>query len=289
MNTSLYISSGALNAYQRKLDTAAHNVANVNTVGFKKREATFSENLANQLQNQTNEEQEIGRLTPNGLRTGYGVHLGQTAVNMNQGGAQETGNPFDLMIQGNGFFQISRPSGAYRDGVEEVRYTRDGSFKLSSSPYEGVYNLANAQGDLLLDESGYPIEIEEGYEVNIAENGEIRLINKEDPSDFYTADWRIGVVDIANPQLLRQLGENQYVLREDVLAQGDNIDTWVTSLNLDGEGTPKLRQGFLETSNVDLGKEMSEIMISQRGFQMNARAVSFADQMMGISNGIINR
>lgn len=282
MNTSLYISSGALHTYQRKLDTSAHNIANVNTVGFKKRDTTFSENLANQLQNQTNREKEIGRLTPDGLRVGYGVHLGQTALDLNQGGAQETGNPFDLMIEGKGFFRVSNASG-------EIRYTRDGSFKITPSFYDGYYNLANAQGDLLLDEAGDPIELEQGYEAKILENGEIRLINKEDPSDFQTADWRIGVVDIGNPQLLRQLGENQYVLREDVLAQGDTMDRWIRSMDLTAKGASKLRQGFLEASNVDLGKEMSEVMIAQRGFQMNARAVSFADQMMGISNGIINR
>ncbi len=131
--------------------------------------------------------------------------------------------------------------------------------------------------------------IEAGYDVKLAENGEILLTNKNDPADFSSSTQRVGLVDISNPQLLQNVGDNQYALREDVLAEGATPDRWIRQIDMNAAGTAKLRQGFLEASNVDLTKEMSELMISQRGFQMNSRALSFADQMMGVANGIINR
>lgn len=141
----------------------------------------------------------------------------------------------------------------------------------------------------MLDESGNPIEVEEGYDVGVSETGELLLTNKNDPTDFFRSSQRVGLVEVTNPQLLRNVGDNQYALREEVLAEGDNPNRWVRLMDLNDPGSTKLRQGFLETSNVDLTKEMSELMISQRGFQMNARALSYADQLLGMANGIMNR
>nr|WP_245203664.1 flagellar hook-basal body protein [Ammoniphilus resinae] len=282
----MYISRSALHSYQQKLDTGAQNVANANTVGYKKRDAVFSENLATEIKNQFEDEKEIGRLTPNGIRTGFGVHLGQTAINMQQGNVQETDNPFDFMIEGRGFFQVSHPSGPDKDGPSEIRYTRDGSFKLTPSFWGDTNYLVNSQGDYLLDDFGDRIEVPTGYDVKISGNGEIYFYNQNNPDDFYTNYTQIGVVDIANPQLLQNVGGNQYVLREDLLGQGVTVNDLVQTMDLSAEGSPKIRQGALETSNVDLAKEMTEMMIAQKGFQLNSRAISYADQMMGIANGI---
>lgn len=276
MNTSLYISSGALQAYQQRLDTVGHNVANVNTVGYKQRDATFSENLAQQVDNQRDREQEVGRQTPHGIREGYGTRLGQTSINMKQGGAKETGQPFDLMIEGDGLFVVEDQAG-------ELRYTRDGSFKQTPASVDSYY-VVTARGDYVMDDFGDPLEIETGYDVKLLENGDIQLTSQADPADVGLHWQRIGVVQINNPQLLRSVGDNQYALDEEAIAAGV-----VQPLDLDDATAPKLRQGFLETSNVNIAKEMSELLISQRGFQMNARAVSFADQMLGVANGIINR
>lgn len=273
MNTSIYISSGALRAYQQRLDTVAHNVSNLNTIGYKRREAVFAENLAQEVDNQKDAEREIGRLTPNQIRVGYGTRLGQTEINMEQGGAQETGGTFDFMIEGKGLFVV-------RDAANEWRYTRDGSFKQSPAS-ESSYFLVDRRGNHLLDEFGDPIEIETGYDVKLLENGAFQLTNKADPSDVRMHDQRVAVAEVDHPQRLRSVGDNLYALPE-----GDE-GVWI--LDLDDAEAPRLRQGFLELSNVNMTKEMSELIISQRGFQMNARAVSFADQMLGFANGIINR
>ncbi|RKD24219.1 hypothetical protein BEP19_07385 [Ammoniphilus oxalaticus] len=277
MNTSLYISNGALQAYQQRLDTVSYNIANVNTVGYKQREASFAENLATEVDNQPNRDEEIGRRSPHEIRVGYGARLGQTSINMKQGGAKETGQPFDIMVEGDGLFVVSDETGA-------LRYTRDGAFKQSPAEEEDFYYLVTAQGDYLLDDFGEPLEIDTGYDVKLLENGDIQLTNQADPTDAWIHWQRIGLVQVNNPQLLRSVGDNQYALDEEAISAGA-----VEPLDLDDADAPKLRQGFLETSNVNIAKEMSELLISQRGFQMNARAVSFADQMLGVANGIINR
>jgi len=135
LNTSLYISSGALQAYQQKIDTSANNVANVNTTGFKRKDQSFSEILASQLNNQGRSDQEVGRLTPNGLRVGYGTRTGLTQLVMEQGQATQTGNPFELNIQGQGFFQIRLPS-------QNPRKTYLQTFLIPLPPSPGPVRLA---------------------------------------------------------------------------------------------------------------------------------------------------
>jgi flagellar basal-body rod protein FlgG len=279
LNTSLFISSGALQAYQQKIDTSANNIANVNTMGYKKRDQSFSELLASQINNQNNPSREVGRLTPNGIRVGYGTKTGQTQLDMEQGQAVQTDNPFDLMIQGKGLFQVAYP------GENQTRYTRDGNFHLSPDPAKpGSFNLVHANGGVLLDQNGKPIEFDERFDVSINPNGEIQLKNKDGNGTAFSSGQRVGIVDIQNPHLLRNTGDNEYAIDTTVLANGTNPLNYVRMM---GTGEVQVATGALEGSNVDLSKEMTDLMTTQRGFQMNARAVSYADQMMGIANSIL--
>ncbi|MDF2557322.1 MAG: flagellar hook-basal body protein [Bacillales bacterium] len=284
MSTSLYISTGALRAFQQKLDTNANNIANVNTTGYKRRDQSFSELLTNQINNQSRADQEVGRLTPNGLRVGYGSRTGLTKLNMEQGQLLETKNPFDLMINGSGFFQVSYPSST-EGGAREIRFTRDGNFHLSPDPNQpGSYHLVNANGGLLLDQNGTPIRLNENNEVQIGANGQILLKNKNGLGDTYTSAQRVGLVEIQNPSLLQNLGGNEYSINTGALTPGANLANFVRNLTQDES---QVTSGFLEGSNVDLGREMTDLITTQRGFQMNARAVSFADEMLGIANNIV--
>jgi flagellar basal-body rod protein FlgG len=284
LNTSLYISSGALQAYQQKIDTSANNVANVNTPGFKRKDQSFSEILASQINNQERVDQEIGRLTPNGVRVGYGTRTGLTQLVMEQGQAISTGNPFDLMIQGKGFFQVSYPS-ATAGGADEVRYTRDGNFHLSPNPNkQGSYHLVNANGGYLLDQSGKPIELDDKFEVSIDANGQMNLRSKDGSGRPFISTQQVGVVDIQNPHVLKNMGGNEFSIDTTMLPNGSNASDFVKMMQPE---EVQIASGFLEGSNVDLTKEMTDLMTTQRGFQMNARAVSYADQMIGIANGIL--
>lgn len=284
MNTSLYISSGALQAYQQKIDTSANNVANVNTPGFKRKDQSFSEILASQLNNQGRVDQEVGRLTPNGVRIGYGTRTGLTQLVMEQGQAISTGNPFDLMIQGKGFFQVGYPS-ATAGGADEVRYTRDGNFHLSPNPNkQGSYHLVNANGGYLLDQNGKPFELDGQYEVSVDANGQINLRSKDGSGAPFISAQQVGVVDIQNPHVLKNMGGNEFAVEISVLPNGSNMSDYVKMMQ---PNEIQIASGFIEGSNVDLTKEMTDLMTTQRGFQMNARAVSYADQMIGIANGIL--
>lgn len=282
MNTSLFISSGALQTYQQKLDTTSNNIANVNTNGYKRRDHSFSEILANQINNQTRTENETGRLTPNGLRVSYGTRSGLTQIDMQQGQAVQTDQPFDLMIEGKGFFQVGFPA---EGGADAVRYTRDGNFHLSPNPDNpGSYHLVHANGGYLLDQNGAPIELDEQYDVNFTTDGQIQLKNKNGQGTAFLSPQQVGIVDISNTSILKNMGENQFGIDPSQLANGADIGDFVRVM-LPGE--VQMQSGFLEGSNVDLTKEMTELMTTQRSFQMNARAVSYADQMLGIANNIL--
>lgn len=268
MNTSLYISSGALNAFQQKIDNASNNVANVNTTGYKRKDHSFSEILANQINNQGRTNQEEGRLSPNGLRVGYGTRTGLTQLDTTQGQAIETGNPFDFMIQGKGYFQISDPASG------EVRFTRDGNFHLTPNPAKsGRYYLANANGSFLMDQTGKPIELDAQYDVNIDATGQIHLKNKNGLEASFTSPQRIGLVEIQNPSILRNAGGNEFSIDTGALGNGGNINDYV---RVQPAGAAQISTGYLEGSNVDLTTEMTDLMMAQRSFQMNARAVSYA-------------
>jgi flagellar basal-body rod protein FlgG len=284
LNTSLLISSSALQAYQQKIDTAANNVANVNTNGFKRKDQSFSEILASQLNNQTRANAEVGRLTPDGIRVGYGTRTGLIQQEMTQGQPIETGNPLDLMIQGKGFFQVGYPL-ANAAEANEIRYTRDGNFHASPNPDNpGSYRLVNANGGFLLDQNGAPIEIDGQYEVSFQPNGQLLLKNKDGQGVTFASAQEVGIVEIQNPQSLKNMGGNEYAVDPALLADGTPITDFVRMM---APGESQISSGYLEGSNVDLAKEMVDLMATQRSFQMNARAISYGDQMLGIANGIV--
>ncbi|MGJ7921972.1 flagellar hook-basal body protein [Neobacillus sp. LXY-4] len=258
MSSSLYIAASGLNTYQKKLDTISNNIANVDTTGYKRRETSFEENLAISIENQKARQQEIGRGTPFGIREGFGVHVSGNQLILDQGVPKATDNPFDLMIMGKGYFRV----GKQQAGGNEVLYTRDGAFQKSPTT-NNSYRLTNAQGYFLLDQNNNPIEIPNGSDFIVTENGTIGATNQQ-----------LGVTDFINPQKLSGEGGNMYRFT------GNENELIVMN-------TSEVKQGYLESSNVDLSKEVTDMITTQRGFQFNSRSISFADQMMGIANGII--
>ncbi|WP_419955434.1 flagellar hook-basal body protein [Neobacillus niacini] len=256
MNTSLFIASSGVRAYQGKLDTIANNISNVESVGFKRREAAFSENLTVSIQNQIEQQREIGRLSPPGIRTTFGSRIAGTSLDLTQGAPKQTDQPFDFMVEGKGYFQVQRTTGT----TTEILYTRGGAFKQTPVG-GGRFQLVNAHGDVLLDQNQNPIEWDLGNEFVVASDGTIGGTNQ-----------RIGLVDFSNSQLLKDDGGVYRLTGGTVTAVNTNV---------------QIKQGFLESSNVDLNQEMTDMIKAQRGYQANARALSYADQMMGIVNGIM--
>ncbi|WP_059172691.1 flagellar hook-basal body protein [Bacillus sp. FJAT-27445] len=257
MSSSLFIATSGIKAYQGKLDTIANNISNVDSAGYKRREAAFSENLAASIRQQPEAEKEIGRLSPDGLRVSYGSRIAATPMDLTQGAPKQTDQPFDFMIEGEGFFQVRRTTGT----ANEILYTRSGAFqKTPVGP--GRFQLVNANGDVLLGRNGNPIELNENDTLTVRADGTIEGTGQQ-----------IGLVGFSNPQLLKNEGGVYRLTGGNVfLVPGD---------------TYQIRQGFLEGSNVSLNQEMTDMIKAQRGFQANSRALSYADQMMGIANGIM--
>ncbi|MFZ7944676.1 flagellar hook-basal body protein [Neobacillus sp. 19] len=255
MNTSLYIASTGVKAYQGKLDTIANNIANVETTGYKRREANFSDNLAVSIQNQLEQQKEVGRSSPPGIRTTFGSRIAATSLDTTQGLTVETNNPFDFMIVGGGYFQVQRTTG----NTTETLFTRNGAFQQKPIG-NGRFQLVNSQGDVLLDQTGRPIELSNAENFHVQNNGTITGTGQ-----------KIGIVTIQNPQLLTDEGGVSRL-------SGSTVSL---------ANTVQLQQGFLESANVDLTKEMTDMIKAQRGLQANARSLGYADQMLGMANGIM--
>jgi flagellar basal-body rod protein FlgG len=291
MKTSMITASNTLSQLQLKVDTIANNIANINTVGYKRREATFQELLAQQINQQPLPQKELGRITPYGLRVGYGAKLSQTTYHMRQGSALVTENPLDIMIEGEkGFFRAER---TWVDGAgqqqSEVVYTRSGALQLQADPdAPGYFRLATPQGHVLLDpgqgqEAGIPISFEEGYDsLEISPEGTIRVSYE----DGQVAEFQLSMVAIHRPDRMEALGDSIFRIPGD--EQGLEDEGILTRVDLRGMENPpfQIRQGALEMSNVDLTEEMMELISVQRLMQFQSRSITIADEMMGLANSI---
>jgi flagellar basal-body rod protein FlgG len=271
MNTSMISSASAMRAAQARLDTIGNNMANVNTNGFKGREVTFGSVLANQFRNLPEGPQEGNRMTPNLLDVGYGSMVASTRYDFTPGTPQETQQDTDMYINGDGFFRV------LHQGTQgtEVHYTRMGAFATRpDASGNGDTILTTAQGDTVLDNQGQAITIPSGYKLQLGSHGGITFINKGNPNDTIQGP-QLGLYRVLNHQQLAAVGADQYSTpAANVQAAGADVT---------------VKQGFLEASNVDLAKEMTALTETQRVYQLNARALSFMDQMSSIVNDINGR
>lgn len=260
---------------QKKLDSTSHNLANSNTTGYKRRDVSFSDLLFQQVNNQPVAGQEVGRLTPNGLRVGSGGAVAQTAMRFEQGSLNETGRSLDVALTEPGYFFEISPT---EEG--ERRFTRDGAFYLSPTPDNAGQNfLVDQDGEFLLSADGDPIILPGTYnDIQIREDGTIEVVLDGGETEIV---GQLQLVNITKPQLLNSIGDNAYTF-----PNLDELDLEMDDVLVEAAGTQVFRQGSLEMSNVDMGHEISEMLLTQRNYQFNSRAVSIADEMMGLVNSI---
>ncbi|WP_100405695.1 flagellar hook-basal body protein [Bacillus solitudinis] len=278
MNTSMISASVTMGQLQRKLDTISHNITNSNTTGFKRREATFSDLLSQQVYNQHDLSKEGGRLTPFGLRVGSGARIAQTALRLDQGSLIPTDRELDFAIaEKNHFFQVQ----SSENGEQQNRLTRDGAFYLSEDPDNaGLLTIVNSNGDFLLDANGNRINLPLNFQaINVSNTGGLS-VTLDDGTAQNIAD--LSLIRVIKPQLLESIGDNYYRI-PDVATLGFAEQDVFEAV---AAGEALLSQGSLEGSNVDLGREMSELIATQRHYQFNTRAVSMADEMSGLVNGL---
>lgn len=273
MSRTMIQAAVTMNQLQNKLDLIGNNLSNSQTTGYKSRQADFSSLLFQQINNLNDPKNAEGRSTPDGVRIGSGAKLASTNINLNLGAITETGRGLDTaLLRKNDLFQIQ----VTENGVAETRYTRDGSFYLSPVNNNQAIMLTTADGNPVIGENG-PIVIPAGFDsISIDENGEIMVTRG---NGTQTAG-RISIVEAIKPRLLEATGNNAFRL-PDMQTLGYNLNEIIQETS---PNDTLVKSGALERSNVDMSKEMTDMILTQRSYQFNARTISMSDQMMGLVN-----
>lgn len=258
---ALKIAATGMSAQQMRVETISNNLANMSTTGYNARRAEFSDLHYQQLARAGSINASDGTVLPTGVQLGLGVRPAAVSMQLAQGALSVTGGDLDLAIDGKGFLEVRLPSG-------QAAYTRDGGLKRSG---EG----------LIVTSDGFPVS----PEIVIPEDARSISINAEGEVFAYfdgnTAGQLLGQFSMSgfsNAKGLEALGGNLFVETE---ASGPAL---VSTPGLNGLGT--LRQGYLEDSSVDAVREITELIEAQRGYEMNAKVISAADQMMGATTQI---
>ncbi|WP_442602582.1 flagellar hook-basal body protein [Paenibacillus sp. KN14-4R] len=283
MNHSIISSSVSLQGLQQKLDILAGNMANANTTGYKKTQASF-EDVLTKVKSQPEDFRQPGRMTPLGLNQGFGARLVNMHKDMTQGSIQPSDGPLDFAVEGNGMFEVGIQT-VDANGNPSVKsaWTKNGSFAITMNQNREEV-LTTKEGYAVYNTDGDPIIIPTNHRVQVDANGHMLAYDKADAGAPPVDLGQMRIVRAVRPQLLRGLGDNMYELpagvdRNQVLSDLANENP------LNGDPI-RVMQGFLEHSNVNLTDEMSELIMVQRAFQLNSRAITSSDTMMGLANNL---
>lgn len=261
MLRALYTAATGMQAQQINIDTIANNIANVNTTGFKQGRAEFQDLLYQNIR-PAGTASSSSTEYPVGLQLGLGTRPVATDRIYRQGDFRQTDNPLDLVIEGKGFFQVRTPSG-------ELAYTRDGSFHLSQT---GA--VVTADGNPLEPQITIPADAQE---IVIGSDGTVSVTQ---PGQ--AAAQQVGTIQLAhfqNPSGLNGIGRNLFL---------PTASSGTAATGAPGEnGLGRLNQGFLEQSNVNVVEEMVNMIVAQRAYEVNSRAVRVADDMLSQINNLV--
>ena len=262
MMRALWTAATGMTTQQQNMDVISNNLANVNTTGYKKQRAEFQD-LIYQTLRQPGATSGPDTTYPTAMQAGHGAKLSATNRIFTQGSYQATGSPTDMMIDGDGFFQVTMPDGT-------IGYTRDGSFKLDETRR-------------LVTSDGYPLEPEitipedaPSDSITIGSDGTVSAT----PAGQTAAEevGQITVVRFVNPAGLSAQGRNIFY---ETNASGAPIES---TPGEDGSGT--ITQGYLEMSNVQVADEMVNMIVAQRAYETNSKAITTSDAMLEIANNL---
>ncbi len=258
MNHSLWVAKTGLDAQQTRMSVIANNLANVNTTGFKKSHAVFEDLIYQNIKQAGGQTSQQTRAA-SGLEIGTGARLVATERDFAQGNLAQSDNALDVAINGRGFLQVLMPDGS-------TAYTRDGSMQLDS---EG--NLVTASGYAILPGITVPAGAQS---LIISQDGavSVQISGDSTPQEI----GALTLADFINPGGLEARGENLYV---ETAASGA---AQVGSPGADGLGS--LRQGALESSNVNVVEELVDMIETQRAYELNSKAIETSDQMLAYVN-----
>lgn len=258
---ALKIAATGMAAQQMRVDVISNNIANMSTTAYQPRVAEFADLLYQQYQTPGTLSSQTGSVVPAGVQLGMGVRPTTVSMEVVQGSLSQTGGELDIAIEGRGFFEITLPSG-------DSAFTRDGKFYRDA---EGL--MVNADGYAMADQITIPAD---ARRVSISNDGEVTAYFDNDP-----AGQAIGAITLnvfSNTKGLEALGGNLYRETE---ASGAPVNGTPGS-----EGIGLMRQGYLEDSGVDVVEEISELIEAQRGYELNSKVITAADEMYSATTRI---
>jgi len=286
MSISLYAAASTIRSATTKVDSISNNIANLSTVGYKAQQVSFQDLLYENI-NQTEKVNLEGRITPLGYQYGHGVRVNGLTQDMSLGALLQTNDPHHLALSGPGMFQLLVPHAeanslgvsqeamaAYDHDDYGFVFTRDGNFRIDVR--EGYSSLVDPRGYQVSDRYGDPIEFTNDVEsFRIDEQGSLYI------NDETTPFTQLMLVNFNNPQSLHHAGNNIYVERQFIEGNYQDVNENPALLQ-----QAKFMQGYVENSNVDIVREMSELITAQRMLQFGARAIQSTDTLMGLANNI---
>lgn len=255
MIRSLWISKTGMEAQQTQLDNISHNLANVSTNGYKRSHAMFEDLLYQNMRQAGGQETQQNQL-PTGLQVGTGVRPVATARIFTQGNLQQSGNTYDMAINGDGFFSVQMPDGT-------VAYTRDGSFRVDASGQLVTSNGMPMSPPIVIPANATSVSIGSDGVVSVKQSGQANAV-------------QVGQIQLAtfvNPAGLDPRGQNLF---NETAASGTPT---VGSPGSNGAGL--INQGYVETSNVNVVEELVAMIQTQRAYEINSKAIETSDQMLG--------
>jgi len=260
MMQSLYTSSTGMLGMQTQIDTTANNIANVNTIGFKKSRAEFADLMYKVMEYAGTATSDVTK-SPTGVEVGLGVR--STAINkiFSEGSLKQTDNQLDIAITGSGFFKLELPDGS------EV-YSRNGAFKIDETG-----TIVNSDGYRLVPEIVIP---EDATSVAIGTDGTVSVVQAGQTQASQIG--QIQLTNFINPAGLHAMGDNLFMETD---SSGQPIDD---TPGVNGLGI--IRQGFVELSNVQLVVELTDLITGQRAYDANSKVITTSDEMLQTVNGL---
>ena len=275
MMRSLWTAASGMRAQQVNVDTIANNVANINTIGYKSQQASFKSLLYQNLQSKSTNN--AGEEKPVAAEVGLGSRVAAITSTFTNGNLQATENPFCMALEGDGFFQIRTAGG-------ELQYTRDGGFIVS--PVAQGNMLCTTDGNAVLDAYGNQIILpntQVATDLVVNEDGTIAFPDATgNPSILTDANGRpvrFGIYQFNNPAGLAKEGSNNFsvtVASGAAVAENGNATVQQT----------RVHQYYTEASNVDVAEEMVNLIVAQRAYEMNSKAIQTSDEMMQQANNL---
>jgi flagellar basal-body rod protein FlgG len=258
---ALKIAASGMLAQQMRVETISNNLSNMSTTGYNPRRAEFADLHYQQMARPGTISAADGSQLPAGVQLGLGVRPAAVSMDLRQGALSATGGDLDLAIEGSGFIEVTMPSG-------QAAYTRDGALKRSA---DGL--IVNSEGFPVAPDITLPQDLR-GLSINAA--GEVwgSFADRVEPQLL----GQITLAGFTNPKGLEAIGSNLF------LESPASGPAFVGSPGEDGLGT--LRQGYLEDSGVDSVREITDLIEAQRGYELNAKVISAADQMMGATASV---